>query len=67
MRLCRIYVAKAKPDGYTLFVAPIGPLAINPARYKDLGYEPRRDFDLLTVAVRAPSAIVAHPATSASK
>ena len=56
-----IYVAKAKPDGYTLFVAPIGPLAINPTLYKDLGYEPRRDFDLLSVAVRTPSALVAHP------
>jgi tripartite-type tricarboxylate transporter receptor subunit TctC len=55
------YVAKAKPDGYTLFVGSIGVFAINPVLYKDLGYEPRRDFDLLSVAVRTPNALVANP------
>jgi tripartite-type tricarboxylate transporter receptor subunit TctC len=52
------YVAKAAPDGYTLFVGSIGVFAINPSLYKDLGYEPRRDFDLLAVAVRTPNALV---------
>jgi tripartite-type tricarboxylate transporter receptor subunit TctC len=42
-------------------VGSIGTYAINPVLYKDLGYEPRRDFDLLTVAVRTPNALVAHP------
>jgi tripartite-type tricarboxylate transporter receptor subunit TctC len=55
------YVAKAKPDGYTLFVGSIGVFAINPVLYKDLGYDPRRDFDLLSVAVRTPNALVANP------
>ena len=55
------YVAKAKPDGYTLFVGSIGVFAINPVLYKDLAYEPRRDFDLLSVAVRTPNALVANP------
>jgi tripartite-type tricarboxylate transporter receptor subunit TctC len=55
------YVAKAKPDGYTLFVGSIGVFAINPVLYKDLGYEPRRDFELLSVAVRTPNALVANP------
>ena len=55
------YVAKARPDGYTLFVGSIGVFAINPVLYKDLAYEPRRDFDLLTVAVRTPNALVANP------
>jgi tripartite-type tricarboxylate transporter receptor subunit TctC len=53
------YVAKAKPDGYTLFVGSIGVFAINPVLYRDLAYEPRRDFDLLSVAVRTPNALVA--------
>ncbi len=53
------YVAKAKNDGYTLLVGSIGTYAINPVLYKDLSYEPRRDFDLLTVAVRTPNALVA--------
>ncbi len=53
------YVAKAAPDGYTLFVGSIGVFAINQALYKDLGYETRRDFDLLAVAVKTPNALVA--------
>ena len=52
------YVAKAAPDGYTLFVGSIGVFAINPVLYKDLAYDPRRDFDLLSVAVRTPNALV---------
>ena len=52
------YVAKAKPDGYTLFVGSIGVFAINPVLYKNLPYEPNRDFDLLSVAVRTPNALV---------
>ncbi len=55
------YVAKAKNDGYTLLVGSIGTYAINPVLYKHLAYEPRRDFDLLTVAVRTPNALVATP------
>lgn len=55
------YVAKAKNDGYTILVGSIGTYAINPVLYKDLAYEPRRDFDLLTVAVRTPNALVATP------
>ena len=52
------FVANAKPDGYTLFVGSIGVFAINPVLYKNLGYDPRKDYDLLSVAVRTPNAIV---------
>ena len=55
------YVAKSAPDGYTLFVGSIGVFAINPALYKDLSYDTRRDFDLLSVVVRTPNALVATP------
>jgi tripartite-type tricarboxylate transporter receptor subunit TctC len=52
------FVAKAPADGYTLFVGSIGVFAINPVLYKDLPYEPRRDFDLISVLVRTPNALV---------
>jgi tripartite-type tricarboxylate transporter receptor subunit TctC len=52
------FVANAKPDGYTLFVGSIGVFAINPVLYKDLGYDPRKDYDLLSVVVRTPNALV---------
>jgi tripartite-type tricarboxylate transporter receptor subunit TctC len=37
-------VARAAPDGYTLLVAPSGPLSINPAVFARLPYAPERDF-----------------------
>ena len=52
------FVAASKPDGYTLFVGSIGVFAINPILYKDLGYHPLKDYDLLSVAVRTPNALV---------
>jgi tripartite-type tricarboxylate transporter receptor subunit TctC len=59
-------VAKAKADGYTLIVGSIGVYAINPALYKSLPYDPTKDFDLLTVAVRTPNVLVANPNIPAS-
>lgn len=53
--------AQAKPDGYTLVLGSIGLFAINPVLYKGLKYDPLADFDLLTVAVRTPNALVARP------
>jgi tripartite-type tricarboxylate transporter receptor subunit TctC len=52
------FVANAAPDGYTLFVGSIGVFAINPVLYKDLGYDTVKNFDLLSVAVRTPNALV---------
>lgn len=39
------FVARAKPDGYTLFLATTGTLAINPALYDKLRYDAQKDFD----------------------
>ena len=38
------YVAKAQADGYTLLVGASGAMAINPAVYTKLNYDPVRDF-----------------------
>jgi tripartite-type tricarboxylate transporter receptor subunit TctC len=38
------YVAKSQPDGYTLLVGASGAMAINPAVYTKLPYDPVRDF-----------------------
>jgi tripartite-type tricarboxylate transporter receptor subunit TctC len=37
-------VASADPDGYTLLFASSGPLAITPALYKNLDYDPNTSF-----------------------
>ena len=52
------FVKNAKPDGYTLFVGSIGVFSINEVLYKNLGYQTQKDFDLLSVAVRTPNALV---------
>jgi tripartite-type tricarboxylate transporter receptor subunit TctC len=53
--------AKAAPDGYTMLVGSIGVFAINPALFKNLPYQPMRDFDLITLAVTTPNILVATP------
>jgi tripartite-type tricarboxylate transporter receptor subunit TctC len=58
-------VKRAAPDGYTLLVASIGVYATNPFLQKGLQYDPAKDFDLLTVAVRAPNVLVVHPSVPA--
>jgi tripartite-type tricarboxylate transporter receptor subunit TctC len=56
-----VAVKQAPADGYTLLVGSIGVFAINPALFKDLRYDPQKDFDLLTLLVRTPNVLVASP------
>src|SRR5512132_3643534 len=51
----------AAPDGYTLLIGSIGVYAINPSLYKNLKYDPLKDFDLLSLLVRTPNVLVANP------
>jgi tripartite-type tricarboxylate transporter receptor subunit TctC len=59
-------VKRSAPDGYTILVASIGVFATNPFLQKDLPYDPAKDFDLLTVAVRAPNVLVINPSVPAA-
>ena len=40
--------AKATPDGYTLVGAASGPFAANVTLYKELGYDPQKDFAMIS-------------------
>jgi len=51
-------VKNAAPDGYTILVASIGVYAVNPFIQKKLPYDPVKDLDPITVAVRAPNVLV---------
>jgi tripartite-type tricarboxylate transporter receptor subunit TctC len=51
-------VAKAEPDGYTLLVGQSGPISINPAIYKNLRYDPVRDFAPITMTTAYPYILV---------
>jgi tripartite-type tricarboxylate transporter receptor subunit TctC len=59
-------VAKAAPDGYTLLATSDGPLVINPAVYKDLPFNPLRDFAPISIAASAGLALMACPTLPAS-
>lgn len=54
-------VAKAPADGYTVFFANSS-IAISPAIYKKLSYDPVKDFAAVSMASSYPFALVAHPA-----
>lgn len=59
------YAARAKPDGYTLFAGHVGTLSINPSLYKNLSYEPAKDFAPVTAMVTAPLVLVVNPKSAA--
>ena len=52
------FVAKAAPDGYTLLIAPSGPMTINPAVYAKLPYDPVKDFAPVTMLAEFPLLLV---------
>jgi len=57
-------VARAPGDGYTLLMG-LSTLAINPAIYRKVPYDPVRDFAPITQAVSSASIIVVHPSIPA--
>ncbi len=54
-------LARSEPDGYTMMVGSIGTFAINEALFKNLSYNPSKDFRFLTQAVRNPNVLVTAP------
>ena len=54
-------VAKAKPDGYTLLMPTSSTMAINPAVYAKMPYDPIKDFAPVTPVVGAPVMMVVTP------
>ena len=59
-------VARAAPDGYTLFLAVDSNLTVNPTLYKNLNYDPFRDFVAISVIARLYTVLVANPKVSFS-
>ena len=58
-------VAKAAPDGYTIVMGHIGTFAANPALYKQLPYDPVKDFTPITLVAMVPNVLVVGPAVQA--
>jgi tripartite-type tricarboxylate transporter receptor subunit TctC len=53
--------AKSPPDGYTLVLGTIGPIAINPSLYAKMPYDPVKDLIPITLAANALNILVVHP------
>jgi tripartite-type tricarboxylate transporter receptor subunit TctC len=60
------FVAKSDPDGYTILVGSIGVFSINAALFKDLRYNPVRDFAPITLAVTTPNVLITKPDLAAN-
>ena len=59
-------VARAAPDGYTLLLGHTGTLGINPYLYKNVTYDPRKDFTPVGLVARIPLVMVINPSLPAT-
>jgi tripartite-type tricarboxylate transporter receptor subunit TctC len=57
-------VAHAAPDGYTLLMAA-STLSLNPVMYKNVKYDPVRDFAPVSLVASVPNVLVVHPSVPA--
>src|ERR1700689_3892517 len=53
-------VAHAAPDGYTIILGYTSTLATGPNLYRDVGYDPRKDFALLGLIAAAPALLLVY-------
>jgi len=60
------YVAKAAPDGYVFLLADIGSLAIGPSVFKDLPFDPVKDFAPVAMVAYSPHLLAVHPSVPAN-
>ena len=59
------YVAKSRPDGYTLLLGNIGTQAINPLLYPKLPYDADKAFAPVSLVAELPLAMMVHPSVPA--
>jgi hypothetical protein len=57
--------ARAAPDGYTFVLVAAG-VAINPSLYREVRYDPLRDFAAITLGVAVPNILIVHPSVPAA-
>jgi tripartite-type tricarboxylate transporter receptor subunit TctC len=54
-------VAKAPPDGYTLLIGSVGPLAVNATLYPNMPYDNLKDFAPICLVAEVPNMLIVHP------
>ncbi|MBZ8133322.1 tripartite tricarboxylate transporter substrate binding protein [Afifella sp. IM 167] len=55
------YVARAKPDGYTLLMGTISTHATNASLFGELPYDPIKDFEPVALAAQSPNMLIVNP------
>ncbi len=60
------HVARAAPDGHTLFMGSASSLAANTALFRNLPYDPVRDFAPISLVALQPNVVVVHPSVPAT-
>ncbi len=55
------FVAKARPDGYTLLLGSVSNLAMASSLYKSLPYDSTKDFTAVGLVAASPNILVVHP------
>jgi tripartite-type tricarboxylate transporter receptor subunit TctC len=60
-------VSKAVPDGYTILLATGSSLAINVSLYKNLSYDPEKDFDPISLVGTQTNLLYVHPGSVPAK
>ena len=58
-------VVRAAPDGYTLIVNSVGPIAVNPTLYRSLPYNPLSELVPMVQIADVPNVLVVHPSVPA--
>ncbi|SPC05140.1 tripartite tricarboxylate transporter substrate binding protein [Cupriavidus oxalaticus] len=58
--------AKSPADGYTLLLTVGSSLTINPAIYKNIPFDPRKDFEPIALVATAPYVLVVNPSLPVS-
>ena len=58
-------VARADPDGHTLYMGFLGTHAANVSLYANLGFDPVRDFQPVSLVANAPMVLTVHPSVPA--
>ncbi len=57
--------ARAAPDGYTFALAAAG-VAINPSLYREVRFDPVKDFAAITHGISVPNILIVHPSVAAT-
>lgn len=55
------FAARAKPDGYTLFLGNVGTVSINPSLFSSLRVKPLQDFIPISIVADTPGLLIANP------